>query len=500
MSRPVPIRPREPFRVAYPAVFWTALAVVLGVVAAAAVYVTRQHAPVYVTDGSHVFNSNIAGVEKKIRAENALVTASGGKYVTIAVMETMTPDPKAEPLDPNRTRHALEGAYLDQYRTNHPNGPTGRLGTPLVKLVLADEGSLEKTAPQAVAKLEKMTGAPDHLVAVTGLGISVAATDKAVADLGRAGIGMVGAVVSGDKLDGAPGFVRVAPTNSDQAAAAVGFLDSHAEGGAGSKGKVNVWLVQDQNSKDDYARSLATSFQRAMRTSKRLRFVGRGTVYDSALGDPQSALGQVGSSVCDAGTDVVYFAGRGVDLPGLLRGVANRYCAAQRKLLVITGSDATQLVNQQNLWAAKGTDMEVYYTALAHPGMWSGPHPQGAAPAVADFTDYPGFAKVFPDEPSNALDDAWAIMYHDAFETAVQSVVSQWNGRVPEPGAVANQLYGLSVNGASGYLCFDSAHDPIDKVIPIVRMDAQGKPTFSGLSSATGAPPSGDPCHRKATS
>ena len=118
---------------------------VLAVVVAAGAWAAVHFCPrtVYVTDGSHVFNDNLRAVEAKILTEDEWVEHSGLPYVSIAVAATMTPQPAVEPVGPTRTRHAIEGAYLAQYEANHPSGPQGRPGAPLVKLLLADLGSQE---------------------------------------------------------------------------------------------------------------------------------------------------------------------------------------------------------------------------------------------------------------------------------------------------------------------------------------------------------------------
>jgi hypothetical protein len=459
---------------------------------------TRPTPPVYVTDGSHVFNSNLKAVEAKIKHENDWVTASGQPYVSIAVLATMSPQPKVEPLDYNRTRHAIEGAYLAQYEANHPAGPAGRPGEPLIKLLLADEGSQEKTWSQAVAALKDRVSSSDHLVAVTGLGISVPNTTKVVKALNTAPhvIGMVGAVITGNELSGIPGMVRIAPTNTDEATAAASFLDSEPDPHNPLSQRPRVCRVQDQNAADSYAHTLGHAFPKALRAwpSKRhYMFVPNCPVYNSALPNSRTVLGGMGDSVCHARANVVYFAGRGVDLQDFLIGLAHRYCATTRPLTVLTGSDATQLVNHGGLWPT-GANMTVYFTALAHPQVWKHQPPVADQATVAWFgMPRYGFRAVFPGE---TLNDGWGIMFHDAVLTAVTAIQKLYTqrGAIPPGGAVAQELNQVTVHGASGYICFNTKHDPINKAIPVVELGQDGRLSYVTLSSASGKAPVGNNC------
>jgi hypothetical protein len=478
-------------------------AVILAIVLTAGVLAVIQFWPrtVYVTDGSYVFNDNLRAVEAKILSENEWVDRSGLPYVSIAVVATMSPEPSVEPLDPTRTRHGIEGAYLAQYEANHPSGPHGRPGAPLIKLLLADEGSQEAYWPQVAAQLEARVDSKDHLVAVTGLGISVTNTTKLISALrtGPHPPGMVGSVLTGNEFAGLPGLVLVSPTNSDEAAAAARFLVSGQHLPVKLPSTVKVWLVQDQNSADGYAQSLAATFPRALSSAARkadrhYELVGPGTTFNSSLAYAPTVLAGIGSTVCDHGANVVYFAGRGVDLQGLLTGLAHRYCAAASPLIVLSGSDVSQLDGQGGLWPGSA-NMYVYYTALAVPAEWSAGQ-SVVDQATAEWftrTDY-GFPAMFPGE---SLDDSWAIMFHDGVLAAVTAVdqLYQQTGALPPAGAVANELNQVVVHGASGYICFNAQHDPINKAVAIVQLTSAGQLNYMGLSSARGAAPAGDTCN-----
>lgn len=495
IHRAVTIR-RYPWRRRHPRLAVAALALAVAVAGAGAYRLWPR--TVYLTYGSHVFSANLRGVEAKIAAENAWVARSGQPFVTIAVAATMSPDPQAEPLDPNRTRHAIEGAYLAQYESNHPSGPHGPPGRLLVKLLLADEGSREASWSPLATALQRAI-VPDHLVAVTGLGISVASTSKLISRLeaGPEPLAMVGSVLTGSEFARTRGMVQVSPTTEQQAMAGVDFL----AGLAGLPGHVRVWVVQDQNATDGYASALGSEFPKAIRhlpAAQRQRFtlVRPGTQYNSSLPFAATVLSGIGSTICQSGANVVYFAGRGVDLRGLLTGLASRDCAASQPLTVLTGSDASELIGQGELWP-RGASLTAYYTALASPDVWRLDAGYVAPAPAAWFDHYSyGFFGQFPAEPGDALQDGWAIMFHDgvlAAQTAAGTLY-QRTGQLPPAGLVAQELNQVTVPGASGYICFSQAHEPLDKAIPIVRLGQDGQLSFVRLSSASGLAPPPDPC------
>jgi hypothetical protein len=486
------------------------LAAALAVLLIAAGLATYHYWPqtVYITDGGYTFNSNLSSVEAKIKAENDWVASSGKPFVTIAVAATMSPQPAVEPLTLSQIRHGIEGAYLAQYESNHPAGQSGRPGVPLIKLVLADLGSQEASWQPVATGLQGMVGAPDNLVAVTGLGISVTNTLQLVGQLERIphGIGMVGSVLTGTKFAGMRGLVLISPTTADQASAAARLLDDSSNPFGPLPSTVKILIVQDQNANDDYAQSLGTGFASALATAshdpesqRRFQVVSPGIVYDSSLPDPETVLAasSTGDSVCHTGAQVVYFAGRAVDLQGLLTGLAHRYCQSTQPLIVLTGSDAAQLSGRGGLWPSEA-NMTVYYTGLTSPDMWSS-QPDAADQSISAWfgSKYQyGFQQTFPGE---SLNDSWAIMYFDGMLTAVDAVQALYTSddaqQLPSAGAVAQQLNSLTVHGASGYICFNSEHDPVTKAIPVLQLGQNGQLTYVTLTSAApGSSPDHDPC------
>ncbi|MFD8529728.1 hypothetical protein ACFV0L_20155 [Streptosporangium canum] len=478
---------RAPFRKVHP--FWFGLICVLlaGALGAGLFLVLRPRPRV--TDGSGRYTANLSPVAELIRRENEWVRGQGTPYVSIAVMLPM--DPVVSPTSTQSTesiRHALQGAYLAQYWSNHNEGDAS---VPNVQLLLADSSGDADAWRAAVGELKEKAAGQEHLVAVTGLGSSVAGTEKAIDVLAAAQIAMVGAVITSDKLADKATMVRVSPPNSAQARAIAHFIKE--------RGAVTAVLVQDEDGSDSYTSTLAASFTSAFAdvvspANKRNRLLNVSLTYSSSLDSADTVLGQMPERICNSGANVVFFAGRWQNLPPFLRALTRRTCV-DRKITVITGDDASNLNRSQPepIWDDTRANLEVYYTALAHPAAWDS-HPEAVQPATAGRfrRGADSFGARFPEE---SLDDGQAIMHHDAMLTAIKVVdifAAQGTTR-PTASAVANLLTSapFTVAAASGWISFDKRGNPVNKAIPVLRLSSDGKVAFSELTSESGTPPGG---------
>lgn len=468
-----------------------AVAVVAVAVMAYAVW-PRTEPAIHITDGSHVFNPDLAHVEDLIRQENSQVRASG-HYVSVAFVDIMAPRKNIDPIPPDSVRHDLEGAYLAQMVWNHP---IGKQPTTLVQLLLADEGNGEGNWLDAAHAIEDKVDSPDHLVAAAGLGISVENTRKLIKELSDHNIAIVAGAITGDSMTKTldnntpvPGMVRVAQTNSDEASAAVKYLDDDPT----IPSSPTVLLVQDQNEGDDFAKTLGAAFASSIQNDsvRKYKLASPGMFYNSRLSGAGEVLKASADRVCESHADVVYFAGRGNDLQGFLSGLATRSCASERALTVVGSPDIARQTNTQ-LWAGQDANMTVIFTGLVSAEMWA-KDKSAASGVISDrFTGTCAtcFPTVFPGE---RLDDGTAVLSHDAVWT-VELAILKLSGANPgvslSASMVAQQLNQLKVPGASGWICaFDTNHNPVNKAIPIMSIDQNGHLTYQALSSATGAPP-----------
>ncbi|GAA1293571.1 ABC transporter substrate-binding protein [Saccharothrix xinjiangensis] len=470
---------------------WLAVGVVLVVVAAAisvplllraaercADGVTRTETGecVGVTDGGYAFAPELAGVQGLIRAENESVLATGKEFVSIALMVPMTLT-EQDSIPVEWVRHHLQGAYVAQHRANHDAATGDR---PLVRLLLANPGSALARWEPVVAELERRRAAPDHLVAVAGIGLSLATSRDAMARLSAAKIPMFGSTLTADDLGDIDGLLRMAPTNAAQARAAA----VHVKAGART-----ALLIQDDTEAELYPRTLAESFSAAFADADH-RFTGQTEFFDSRLSGVGNTFLQMIPNICTARPDVVYFAGRGEQLLVLVAQLVERNCKDHR-IRIMTGDDLSAVAFPGDL-ARRAADagVEVLFTALAHPDAWreaAAEFDPAATYYLRDAVCTVCFPVLFPDD---SLDDASAIMAYDAVLTAVRT--ARLAGVPPDRRMstedllqVRNRLHGeYSVAGASGRLSFDERGSPTAKVVPIMRVQPDGTARFAHLAKS----------------
>jgi ABC-type branched-subunit amino acid transport system substrate-binding protein len=426
-------------------------------------------------------SDSIAQVEKQIAGQNAWVDRQqGASHVSIVYLSPMTVTP-ADSLTPDELRHQLEGAYVAVFNANHPSGDANRddMQRPLIRLLLDNSGSLGLEWQTAVQDIEQRRAAPDDVVAVAGLGHSIDSTRQAIDRLSADGIPMFGAVITADDFSDIRGLVRVAPTNSREAQAALEFMSLTLQ-------PKRVLLVYDRNAGDLYSKSLAAQFTSAV-TGKSFQVLVP-EPFDSSLPGVDNGFRSITANVCLKAPDVIYFAGRSRELQSFIVALGQRACP-QLHLGLLTGDDASGL-DAVPLASSLRSGIDVYYTNLAHPDDWK-LHPSATSTKFAELFD-----RFFH---GDTLTDADAIMAHDAVLTAVTAIRSAAGpSQIPSPGAIIQvQLTGLngenSVLGASGLISIDAhgdpaaedgANRPVPKTVVILRLTATGSPVFVGRSPA----------------
>lgn len=445
-------RRRRRWRIALSVLAAVVLLAGIGVVYA----VTR---PPRLTDASGVFGADLDPVMERIRKENERVLLEHpNDYVTIVVLLPMTGAQPEIAMSRETLRHALEGSHVAQLWRNKD-----KAAPPYIRLLVGSTGPSDVDDTVAAIR-EQQRG--DHIVAATGMGASTAATGSAIAQLGADSFAMVGAVITSDDLQRKPGLVRIAPLNSEEAAAALRFARERL-------GPLPSVVVKDSNADDSYTRTLTEAFTGALAPVTVLSF-------DSAANNPGTVLGNVAESICNSDARTIYYTGRGDNLPELLSGLARFSRCVARGIAVITGDDASELNRTASgaLWQDGGGRIQLFYTALAHPA-----DPAAKVKAFMDRfgagEEY-GFARLFPRE---LLDDGQAIMHHDALLTAIRAV-DKYAGQpgLPGPAEVAAMLRSgtADFDGASGHININADGNPIDKRIPVLELHPDGKATSAG--------------------
>jgi hypothetical protein len=434
-----------------------------------------------VTDGSYVFNESYREIEKKIAAENQWVDdtvndpgTKPDRAVTIAVLDPMTVT-DTSPLGVAEVRNRLEGAYTAQYRANHGTAAGDR--DPLIRLVLANEGSHQQDWKRVVDQLVRMKDGEAPLTAVVGLGVSIDLTEKAAKELSDHDIPTVGAITTADQLNhtNIPGFVRVSPSNRDYVAALRAYLQRRPQ-------LDSAILVFDSNSGsrgDIFAESLREDLTNEMRDL--LKFYDQGFVGKSIPSDTNPGLFQgITSNICAVKPKVVFFAGRKIDLHGFLDSLGSRVCR-ETPMTVVT-VDADPGVFDGDEQALRDEKITVVYADATDPRGWV----RNPATAPQHFAE---FRRAYEERGFEIahLDDGGAISSHDAVLTAakatrVAALALASSPKSPRAPDVAIQLLNLNtesvVPGASGTLSFSNrgagSGDPVGKPVPIQQFPSSG--------------------------
>jgi ABC-type branched-subunit amino acid transport system substrate-binding protein len=429
-----------------------------------------------VTDGSYVFHPELADIEGKIASENARVRGDKRGYVSIALLDPLTPTDSSA-LPPEAGRNRLEGAYTALRRINaervagDPN--------PQIQLLLANEGSTDNQWREVSDRLAELSGAEANpLVAVVGLGVSTARTERHTKDLSDHGIPMVGAVLTADTLeyDEVPGLIKTSPSNRHYVAALREYL---SEAGLGA-----AIMVRDSNSDagfDLYTKTLEEDFESQMKgliKYETQQFTGK----SAASGAPPSLFDNVQANICSAAGDrgvAVLYAGREIDFGDFLDALRSRTCSGTPLRILTAGLELGKVLKGKDL---RGAKLTVLNAATVDPLGWSS--------KVTGTPDYfPQFRQAFVNKEKFAPDDladGGAIMMHDAVLAAARAIrLAAPNGSASTvtPNAVRAQLLNINtvynLQGASGTLQFSKEPSgngtgiPKGKPIPVLQYPSE---------------------------
>ncbi|MFE0451050.1 hypothetical protein ACFW2D_07140 [Streptomyces sp. NPDC058914] len=414
-----------------------------------------------------------------------------GSYVTVALMLPYT---ATTPSTLSDILHEVQGAYLAQWQANHSSNGQA----PAIRLVLANPGATGDHWEPLVEQLERMTKGPDRLRAVAGVGMSTDNNKKAVAELTRRGIPVVGASITADDLangqggkDPFPGLARVSPTNTDEARA----LASFAKVSAG-----RALLVYDKPG-DPYTRTLQTSFAALIKGSPYEPQPFTPPADRTREGTTANTFRQITHLVCDTSpqTDTILFAGRHTQLRQFINALGTRGCQ-DRRFTLLTGDEGSYLTGDKKLDRTALThNLSVRYTALAHPDAWAKDTTGegGSAKDARALTDLLARSTREPVGPigDTALEDGQLIIAYDALRLAIHGIreATPDGGTAPplaDVGLQWPQVKGsLRVYGASGWICLDVHGNPYDKAVPIVELHADGSSRFVRLAWPEGKPP-----------
>ncbi|WP_345034072.1 hypothetical protein [Kutzneria kofuensis] len=280
-------------------------------------------------------------LEQKVAAVNPPPT---GAYATIVLLEDMTPDPNADSLLLQVTKHDIEGAVAAVWRADNSSAAFGTM--PRIRLLLANFGSNGQQQEAAVSAIVRARAA-EHIVAVVGLGQSLDTTRAAAAALSAADITVIGSQVTADDMSQdlsghtIDNFFRVSPTNTEEVRVAAGYLKQRPY--------QRMLLVSDLNPADSYTQTLTKASTEALQPRYRKSYKAPPELSgQTRAGYMTNLFAQMHSDICADRPDLVYFAGRGSDLKYFLQALADGGACARGRW---TSSPATT----RRAWSATRT-------------------------------------------------------------------------------------------------------------------------------------------------
>jgi hypothetical protein len=429
-----------------------------------------------VTDGSYAFDERLADVQRKILAENERVTAL--PHVTLAVLTPLVPT-EVGSVTWQRVRSQLEGAHVAQLAANAGER------SPKIRLLLANPGSAQQEWSRVVGQLADLVDS-DRLVGVVGVGQSTVRAQETARALSAHDLPMVASVVTATNFNveqpappgGQPtrirGFARVSSTTGDQIAVLSQYL---AETGVGE-----AMLVHDVDEDDLYTATLYDEFKAAASGGK-LSITVESRFDTEASLDTQ--FREIMRDLCgDGAPDTVLYAGRAVLLDDLIGNLQRRGCALDRRITLVTGSDASMLRTRPDLRPREDQpDLAIVYTPHVDPDAARQEGNTVLGELTAEFERL-GF------DPTDLL-DGWGVMMHDATLAASEAISRAGNGlaagELPSRQAVRAELERSDrernqVRGAGGTFTLDAeTGDAVGRRLPVVEVGPTGEFTVRAV-------------------
>jgi hypothetical protein len=424
-----------------------------------------------ISDGSYPFapgSRAMAAVLSKIRLEDQSVdkqAAEGAVYVSVAYLLPISAiGAGVEPVSAQVEQ--LQGAYTAQWYANRHEIQGTR---PLIKLLVATGGTQAaqwKTTDQFI----EQDVASQHLVAVAGIGVSLATTIAEVKQLTGDGIPVFASSITSDDFNSITNMVRVVPSNDQDVSAMLKYIWPKAS---------SAILIADTNQTDSYAKTLVHWFHdgftgdgHSILETLSYSTFGEVSTTDTTGQQVGSEIGQMVTNICSSSAHLVLFAGRGQELAQLLDDL-NTSCQTKTPITIVTGDDVTDMPHVSQ----EPANVTLYYAGEANPGEWQ----RGSGSVFADGQrGFAQFLHAFTTEfPSGSDNDGDAMIGYDAMLTSI-TAIRLAGPASPSPGAVIRKLSLLQdsgqVLGASGpidlaadYTLSKVASNPVNKVIPILR-------------------------------
>lgn len=380
----------------------------------AGLYLSRTIRPVpqppcvaCVSDGSRAFAGDDAAIRAVLTAianENAAVRDRKEPYVSIMLLNPLTAAASSD-VTPTRMADVLRAAYLAQVTMN----ATDTLG---IQLLLDDEGTSTEAAERlAVGQLLTMRGAPGRVIAVAGLGVSIAPTAAAATTLARAGMPMFGATTSSDEFNGDtfPGLAQVTPDVAEQVARLTTVIPAPRD----------AVLVYDQQTSDYYTSDLRAGFSKAFANS----MTGIAQPFTPSEAETNIQFKAIADEVCytSGPPPVVFYAGRASVLAALIQHFQNDGNCQHKKITMVTGADADGLAPTATASPPGDGQVSVVYTDIFDLNKLT--------PAFRQSYEHTLGAL---DPEATGLSDLWTVATYNAMMAAWTAIQAAYQATAPK--------------------------------------------------------------------
>ncbi|MZD07222.1 hypothetical protein GTW43_19330 [Streptomyces sp. SID5785] len=390
-----------------------------------------------VTARAYPFAPGLRDVLGRIATENTAARTSGRPVVSVAVVMPFTANHPGAAMSEELIRHSLQGAYVAQHAHNHGPATADTAVQLLFANVGEDLGHWRTVTDELAARSAAGTVAP--VVAAIGFPNSDTRTlDSVRKGLAPAHIPAVSAVLSSRDME-SPYLFKVSPSTDQLVDALKRYVS------ANGVDRDRTFMVADSR-EDNYVTNLRDVFRREFGAAygitddavdRRIEYY-RG-IKGPAAGTPQIFRRAV-SGMCADGTRTVFFAGRDADLPPFLRTIdsissCDRAAGEEplRILRVSTGRDpVTETKGLKELADRDGIEI-VTAAAVDAPRWRAGRGRDEQVPKA-----FGAFARAydgsFTKEPRDALNDGYAVMFHDALTAVGTAVAAVTDNGVPAVG------------------------------------------------------------------
>jgi len=435
-----------------------------------------------------------------------------GPYSSILLLLDLSPAANVDTITYSALYPNIEGAITAVWRANN----TAALGGGRdVKLYLGNMGSRYGSWRQAIGQITA-NAAAQRISSVIGLGQSTAQTRSAAALLSsEAHLPVIGSTVTGDSMNTNPAtgrqipdFFRVSPPNSVTVAGAAQYISGLRPRPA------TIVIVADTVRGDDYTSTLYQQARRLLpapgRTVKVLTYISPASVPPGVTRqrDLDQQFNLLDNRLCEDDPSLVYFAGRGYDLPLFVNSwVQGAACSSVPRLNLVSGDDASSSIGYSVITnAIAARKMTLAYTSLASPDMWGTACPGSAAKANYDQFWAAFTGNMVPctryrlQQNDNAtplnfdpadLDSGQAILTHDAAITAIAAIRDDslvLADPESQTGVIHQFACTQALPGAGGWIAFASDGNPTGRPVPVVRVNANGTVTTAALTWPGSAP------------